>query len=233
MELVVGLVVRVVATVASKFRTLACRYALRRGRGGVHDALVPHQSLPLLYDDQYRRYHSRVSEKWQGRQDLNLQPTVLETVALPIELRPSAAPGRADNRYIVPHERPSPQEAETLPPAPLHCLAAIEKGGKTLSVPSHATTFHAPRIAPLLLCCQAKEKGSGVRLPLPRLAMNGHFPLRPAILFQFHPLRIIPLVLLGRVVAVAALRTFECDDRAVRFSFCHGTLLSGEVRSAE
>ncbi|BAC17294.1 conserved hypothetical protein [Corynebacterium efficiens YS-314] len=26
----------------------------------------------------------------QGRQDLNLQPTVLETVALPIELRPYA-----------------------------------------------------------------------------------------------------------------------------------------------
>ena len=25
---------------------------------------------------------------WQGRQDLNLQPTVLETVALPIELLP-------------------------------------------------------------------------------------------------------------------------------------------------
>ena len=27
---------------------------------------------------------------WQGRQDSNLQPTVLETATLPIELRPSA-----------------------------------------------------------------------------------------------------------------------------------------------
>src|SRR5262245_7836020 len=30
----------------------------------------------------------------QGRQDLNLQPPVLETGALPIELRPSVQPGR-------------------------------------------------------------------------------------------------------------------------------------------
>jgi len=62
--------------------------------------------------------------------------------------------------------------------------------------------------------------------PLPRLAMNSHFPLRPAVLLQFHPLRIVPLVLLGRVVAVTALRAFECDNRAVRFSLCHGMLLS-------
>src|SRR5918995_5639675 len=30
--------------------------------------------------------------RWQGRQDSNLQPLVLETSALPIELHPSGAP---------------------------------------------------------------------------------------------------------------------------------------------
>ena len=33
-----------------------------------------------------------VATVWQGRQDSNLQPLVLETSALPVELHPSASP---------------------------------------------------------------------------------------------------------------------------------------------
>ena len=33
----------------------------------------------------------RTGEKWQGQQDSNLRPTVLETAALPTELRPWVA----------------------------------------------------------------------------------------------------------------------------------------------
>ena len=51
-----------------------------------------------------------ITQKWQGRQDLNPQPTVLETVALPIELLPYTMQSqirlyRHSNRRYIPLSR--------------------------------------------------------------------------------------------------------------------------------
>src|SRR5438309_4851411 len=97
MGLVVAPVVRVVATNASIPHDIRDAYARSLGRC----AFATPQSSQI---HRRRRSRSIVGEakpdfrrEWQGRQDLNLQPPVLETGALPIELHPSAVSGCADN----------------------------------------------------------------------------------------------------------------------------------------
>src|SRR5918992_6272000 len=97
------------------------------------------------------------ARRWQGRQDSNLQPLVLETSALPIELHPS---GRQNATW-------SPGAAD-----------AAGSAGRTCSAPGAPGRFSCSSVcctcAPCKRCTPGRSR-VGSR-PLPRL----RFPLVPS-----------------------------------------------------
>jgi hypothetical protein len=80
----------------------------------------------------------RDDRAWQGRQESNPQPAVLETAALPIELRPYVA---IDHLEVI--ENSSPSAASELPRFPMKLMRAASR--------TKLFQFHPARIvAPVL-----------------------------------------------------------------------------------
>ena len=65
--------------------------------------MTPIVESSIVAESQKFGLPTTVFQIWQGRQDLNLQPTVLETATLPIELLPFDVFFQRDNLHTPPH----------------------------------------------------------------------------------------------------------------------------------